>query len=92
MIRWDRTKGRPEPIRALNKIIERENGEPLVDMRLACPSVKMVRPQVIPYVRKSVAEMVERAALALPEGFYLGLVEGWRPIERQQRIYDFMWS
>lgn len=92
MIRWDRTKGRPEPIRALNKVIERENGEPLVDMRHACPSLKLMRPQVIPYVRQTVAEMVERAAGLLPKGYYLGLVEGWRPIERQQRIYDFMWS
>jgi D-alanyl-D-alanine dipeptidase len=23
---------------------------------------------------------------------HLGLVEGWRPIERQQRIYDFFWD
>lgn len=92
MIRWDRTKGRPEPIRLLNKILEFENGEPLVDVRLACPSVKIIRPQVIPYVREKVAVMCEEAARSLPDGFHLGMVEGWRPISRQQRIYDFVWK
>jgi D-alanyl-D-alanine dipeptidase len=89
--KWDRSKGRPEPIAALNKIQELENGEPLVDVREYAPSVRLIRPQVIPYVRRSVAEMAEAAARRLPLGYHLGLVEGWRPIERQQRIYDFMW-
>ena len=92
MPKWDRTKGRAEPIAALNRVRELENGEPLVDMRVVAPSVKMWRPQVIPYVRETVALMCERAAKALPSGLHLGLVEGWRPIERQQRIYDFFWS
>ncbi len=91
-MKWDRTKGRPEPIEALNRIREVENGEPLVDIREWAPSVRLLRPQVIPYVRKSVAEMCERSAQQLPRGIHLGLVEGWRPIERQQRIYDFMWE
>lgn len=91
-IKWDRTKGRPEPIAALNRILEIENNDPLVDMRVAAPSIRMIRAQVIPYVRKRVAEMCEEAAQKLPSGMYLGLVEGWRPIERQQRIYDFMWK
>ncbi len=92
MIKWDRSKGRPEPIRLLNLIAERENGEPLVDIREVAPSVRMFRPAVIPYVRQTVAEMCERAAQSLPDGYYLGLVEGWRPIERQQRIYDSVWN
>lgn len=92
MISWDRSKGRPEPIRALNKIKELENGEPLVPILEYAPSVRLSRPQVIPYVRKTVAEMCERAARSLPEGMHLGLVEGWRPLERQQGIYDFMWA
>lgn len=90
-IRWDRSKGRPEPIRALNRIPERENGEPLVDMRIVAPSIRLIRPAVIPFCRQTVAEMAERAARLLPTGYHLGLVEAWRPIERQQRIYDFMW-
>lgn len=64
----------------------------MVDVRLAAPSLRLMRPQVIPYVRKRVAEMVEEASAKLPRGFHLSLVEGWRPIERQQRIYDFMWA
>jgi D-alanyl-D-alanine dipeptidase len=91
-IQWDRTKGRPEPIAALNRVLERENGDPLVDMRVACPSVRQLRPQVIPYVRRRVAEMCEIATKALPPGYHLGLVEAWRPLERQQRIYDFFWN
>ena len=92
MNKWDRSKGRPEPIHLLNRIREVENGEPLVDVRLGCPSVRLIRPQVIPFVRKRVAEMCEEAAQLLPDGYYLGLVEGWRPIERQQRIFDFIWN
>ncbi len=92
MLKWDRTKGRPEPIRLLNTITETENGEPLVDVRIVCPSVRIIRPQVIPYVRETVALMCEKATQLLPEGYHLGLVEGWRPIERQQRIYDFVWK
>jgi D-alanyl-D-alanine dipeptidase len=91
-MKWDRTKGRPEPIHLLNRVVERENGDPLVDMREHCPSVRVLRPQVIPYIRRTVAEMCERAARLLPPGHYLGLVEAWRPIERQQRIYDFFWD
>jgi len=92
LIKWDRTKGRPEPIRLLNQILEEENGEPLADVRIACPSVRIIRPSVIPYVRQRVAEMCEEAARSLPAGYFLGLVEGWRPIDRQQRIYDFVWK
>ncbi|MFI5385681.1 MAG: M15 family metallopeptidase [Fimbriimonadales bacterium] len=91
-MRWDRSKGRPEPIAALNRIEERENGDPLVDVREYAPELKFVRPQVIPYVRKRVAEMCSEAARNLPPGYFLSLVEGWRPLERQQRIYDFMWE
>lgn len=89
--KWDRTKGSPEPIRLLNKIPELENGERLVDIREFAPKLKIARPQVIPYVRETVAKMVHEATLRIPEPFSLGLVEGWRPIERQQRIYDFFW-
>ncbi len=91
MVKWDRSQGRPEPIRALNKVIERENGEPLVHISEAAPSIRLYRPQVIPYVRLTVARMCEAAAQQLPRGFHLALVEGWRPVQRQQRIYDFMW-
>ena len=92
MLKWDRTKGQPEPIRALNQILEAESGEPLVDLRILAPSVRLFRPAVIPYCRETVARMAEAAARHLPPGYHLGLVEAWRPIARQQRIYDFMWQ
>ena len=92
MAKWDRTKGTPEPIRALNRIPERESGEPLVDLREFSPSVRMLRDTAIPFAREGVARMVERAAQRLPSGVYLGLVEAWRPLARQQRIYDFMFK
>ena len=92
MVKWDRSKGRPEPIRALNRIPERENGEPLVDMRIHCPGLVMARESAIPYCRKTVAVMVRNALQKLPEGYTFGLVEAWRPLARQQRIYDFMWK
>lgn len=90
--KWDRTKGKPEPIADLNRIRELESGEPLVDIRQSAPSIRLARPQVIPFVRQHVAAMCEEAARRLPNGYQIGLVEGWRPIERQQRIYDFMWA
>ncbi|MBI1757270.1 MAG: hypothetical protein HYR64_09210 [Fimbriimonas ginsengisoli] len=51
----------------------------------------MARPQAIPYARETVANMLVEANAKLPKGIGLALVEAWRPIERQQRIYDFMW-
>jgi D-alanyl-D-alanine dipeptidase len=89
---WDRSKGRPEPIAALNRVLETDNGEPLVDLREFAPSLKILRKAVIPYVRHTVAKMVENAASSLPDGVYLGVVDAWRPIERQQRIYEFIWK
>lgn len=91
-MRWDRSQGRPEPIRALNRIRHQENGEPLVDLRQAAPSVRIGREQTIPYCRATVAAMVERAAQSLPEGVYLAVTDAWRPIARQERIYNWMFA
>lgn len=90
MIPWDRTKGRPEPIAALNRIPEIENGEPLVDLRIVAPSIRLPKPQTIPYVRQKVAEMAEAAARALPKGVFLAVTDAWRPLKRQQMIYDWL--
>lgn len=87
---WDRSKGRPEPIRALNRVTEQENHEPMVDMREACPAVKVLRPTCIPYCRETVAKMAQKAAESLPDGVFLSVGEAWRPLKRQQMIYDFM--
>lgn len=88
--RWDRTQGRPEPIAALNRVPERENGEPLLRLAEACPSVRVLRPQVIPYLRQSVCEKLERAAQSLPPGVFLSVWDAWRPLDRQRKIYEWM--
>lgn len=88
--KWDRSKGSPEPIAALNRVRELENGEPLVDLRIAAPSARIHRPTVIPFARQTVAEMLERAAQSLPQEFRLGVVDAWRPLSRQIRIYEWV--
>lgn len=90
MTRWDRSRGVPEPIRALNRVLETDSGEPLVDVRVVAPQVRIMREQTIPYCRETVARMAGAAALQLPSGVFLAVTDAWRPIERQQRIYDFM--
>ncbi|RYG38150.1 hypothetical protein EON81_04465 [bacterium] len=90
-VKWDRSKGRPEPIRLLNRVREMENGDPLVSLAEFAPSVKIQRPQVIPYLRQPVAEMLEKAAQTLPEGYHFAAVDCWRPFNRQKRIWEFMW-
>lgn len=90
MTKFDRSKGRPEPVRELDRIIERENGEPLVEMAVAAPSVVVVRDTTIPVVRARVAEMVELVAQKLPAGIRIGVTDAWRPLLRQELIYEFM--
>ncbi|QYK53901.1 MAG: hypothetical protein KF824_03175 [Fimbriimonadaceae bacterium] len=89
---WDRTKGRPEPIRALNRIREVDNGEPLVSLLEYCPTVQIKRKSVIPYLRLQVAQKLEQAAQSLPPGYNIGVVDAWRPFERQVRIWEWMWN
>lgn len=40
------------------------------------------------FVRKGVADRLNRAAEALPARYYLHVFDGWRPLEVQQSIYD----
>ncbi|MBX3096644.1 MAG: D-alanyl-D-alanine carboxypeptidase family protein [Fimbriimonadaceae bacterium] len=89
-MKWDRTKGRPEPVRALDRIREVENGESLVDFRKVAPRVVVFRESVIPYVRQRVAEMMLAVSESLPDGISLAVTDAWRPLARQQRIYEFM--
>lgn len=36
--------------------------------------------------------MLDKASRSLPEGYLLGVIDAWRPFDRQQRIYDFVWN
>ena len=90
MAKWDRRRGRPEPISALNKILEIDSFEPLVDLTLACPDVVILRPQVIAYLRKTAAEMLQEACVSLAPHFKIGVIDAFRPFQRQVRIYEYM--
>lgn len=70
---------------------EIENGDPLVALAEYCPSVRVLREAVIPYLRLPVAEMLESAARSLPGGLGIGVIDAWRPFARQVRIYEWMW-
>jgi len=95
-VRWDRTKGAPEPLAALDRVELQECGEPLVDIRPAAPAAFIARDTVIPFLRASVAERLEEVARSLQAGlggdgaYHLGVTEAWRPLARQKRIYEFM--
>lgn len=43
-------------------------------------------------VRRTVAEMLVRAAESLPQGYKLGVIEGWRPPHIQRRMYRYVWE
>lgn len=91
-MRWDRTRGRPEPIAALNRVRLMESSDPLVRIEEVAPSVRIGRAQTIPYCRRCVALMAEDAARCLPAGTYLAVTDAWRPLDRQRRIYDWLYA
>ncbi len=59
-----------EPLRALRAVLIQDAGEPLVDVRDACPAVRAL-PGCLPLLRVTVAAMLQSAALALPHGHTL---------------------
>jgi D-alanyl-D-alanine dipeptidase len=79
----------PETIGNLDRITIQENGEPLVDLRLACPAV-LVRPlssdKRTLHARASVAQRLERAQAAMQEnapGHRIIVVDAWRSMSQQ---------
>lgn len=72
-----------------------ECGEPLVDYLEMCPKLLQSRPRWqytrATLLRQSVAEKLCRAAEALPKGYRLAVVEGWRPPYIQNRMYLSGW-
>jgi D-alanyl-D-alanine dipeptidase len=84
-----------EPVSELRKVKIVECGERLVDFTVECPGLVLVSP-VYGYtratlVRRSVAEKLNRAIEALPEGYGIGIIEGWRPRYVQRRMYNTNW-
>ena len=72
----------------------RECGEPLVDVRKACPGVvidlgkERMRKEQTAYLRKTVAEMVARAKTYIPKGMTFIVRDAWRTQEVQRNIFE----
>jgi D-alanyl-D-alanine dipeptidase len=72
----------------------RECGEPLVDLRKVCPGVvidlgeERMEKEKTAYLRKSVAEMINRACWELPKGMTFIIRDAWRPRHVQKDIFD----
>ncbi len=79
-------KGSPEPFAALNRIPIYESGDPLVDIRHACPVV-LLRPGCLPYLRRTVAAMLNQAQDNLPGGYRFTVSTALRTIEMQSEMY-----
>src|SRR5690349_11271658 len=79
-------QGSPEPFHRLNRIPIHESGEPLVDIRFACPDV-LLRPGCLPYLRPTVAAMLNRAQDALPTGYRFTVSTALRTLDMQARMY-----
>ena len=86
-------QGAPEPIAALNRIRIREYEsswearEPLVDIRTYCPHV--IAPEnICPFLRRRVADMLNVAQSALPEGLTFRIGTALRTVSMQKRGWD----
>ena len=79
-------QGSPEPFHLLNRIPIIETGEPLVDLRVACPEL-LLRPGCLPYLRRTVAAMMNRAQAALPPGYRFTVSTALRTLEMQSSMY-----
>jgi D-alanyl-D-alanine dipeptidase len=80
-------RGAREPIGAVNRIEIQESGEPLVNVRNACANIQ-VRPQVCPYLRRTVCDMLNRAQAMLPQEHTLCVSAALRTLDRQKELWD----
>ncbi len=74
-----------EPISALDRVPIHDNGEDLVNVEDIVPGVKVKQPPT--FVRKTVGEMLAKAAAMLPEGHHFFIRTGCRSLEFQERMY-----
>lgn len=79
--------GTPEPISALNRIKIIESREPLVDIRDFCPAVEVLD-RVCPYLRRTAADMLNRAAASLPPGCKFRIGTALRTLSMQRKGWD----
>lgn len=85
-----------EPVRELRSVPIVECGEELVDFLLHCSGLLLDRPRFEyrreTLLRRSVADRLCRASQALPPGYRLAVVEGWRAPHIQQRMYRTLYD
>lgn len=76
----------PEPVRALDRMPIRENGEPLLDLAVEAPEIELRdRPT---WGRKTIVRMLRKANSLLPDGHRLKVRMILRTMEHQRRIYE----
>lgn len=78
----------------MEKIVIKDCGEPLVDLRTACPNVRLDleparRTEGSIFVRKAVAEMLNSASKSLPKNISFIVADGWRPNKAQKRYHKY---
>jgi D-alanyl-D-alanine dipeptidase len=85
------------PIDILRKVVVVDNGERMVDLRTECPGVHFEIAEYLKekkdianayFVRKTVAEMIQKAQTDLPVGLSLLVRCGYRTPTVQQRQFD----
>ena len=85
-----------EPISELRRVPIIECGEPLVDFLQRFPDLRMDRPRYAyrreTLLRQGVAEKIGLANRSLPTGYRLAIIEGWRAIHIQRRMYLAIWN
>lgn len=86
-------QGAPEPIAALNNVrilelsVPWTEREPLVDVRVHCPNV-VLSAHLCPYLRRTVADMLNRAQDSLPPGYKLRVGTCLRTLSMQKAGWD----
>lgn len=86
-----------EPLTKLRAVPIATNGEPLVDPCTLSSRIHFLEKHPkfadmprTPKVRKTVAEMLARAAAMLPPGTDISIIEGFRPLHQQRFMYEHL--
>ena len=76
-----------EPLAKLRAVPIQDHGEPLVDLRQFCPQLILL-PGCLPFLRETVAHMLNGVQEALPDGHTLTVGTGLRTREMQRGIRE----
>jgi D-alanyl-D-alanine dipeptidase len=82
----DQIPALPEPFRLLNKVPIHDNGEPLVDLRVENADL-LFAPKCLPYVRRSVSEMLRAASEIVAPNHKIRVHTGLRSHKMQSDMY-----